>query len=67
MYKTKIDSQAQKTNLWSPNRKWERDQLGIWDEQIHTTVYKIDKQQGPTGQLRELYSVSCDDMSWKRI
>jgi len=24
------------------------DKLGIWDYQIHTTIYKIDKQQGPT-------------------
>ena len=21
------------------------DKLGVWDEQIHTTIYKIDKQQ----------------------
>ena len=25
-----------------------RDKLGVWDERMHTTVYKIDKQQGPT-------------------
>ena len=25
-----------------------RDKLGIWDEKIHTTVYKIGKEQGPT-------------------
>ena len=24
-----------------------RDKLGIWDEQIHTTVCKIDNHQGP--------------------
>ena len=24
------------------------DKLVIWDYQIHTTIYKIDKQQGPT-------------------
>ena len=35
-----------------------RDKLGVWDEQIHTTIYKIDKQQGPTVWHRELYSVS---------
>ena len=30
--------------------KWKqgRDKLGVWDEQIHTTIYKIDKQQGLT-------------------
>ena len=25
-----------------------KDKLGIWEQQIHTTIYKIDKQQGPT-------------------
>ena len=30
-------------------RGGERDKWGVWDEQIHTTtIYKIDKQQGPT-------------------
>ena len=28
------------------------------DQQIQTTIYKMDKQQGPTVQHRELYSVS---------
>ena len=27
--------------------KWGRNKLGLWDEQSHTTTYKIDKQQGP--------------------
>ena len=38
-----------KTNLWLP--KWKhggRDKLEGWDQQIHTTIYKIDNQQGPT-------------------
>ena len=26
---------------------------GVWDQQIQTTVYKIDKQQGPTVEHRE--------------
>ena len=30
MYKTKIDSQAQKTNLWLPGGGG-RDELGDWD------------------------------------
>ena len=37
-----------------------RDKLGVWDQQIHTTIYEIDKQQEPTVQHRELYSISCD-------
>ena len=25
-----------------------RDKLGVWDQQVQTTTYKIDKQQGLT-------------------
>ena len=38
------------------------DKLGVWDQQTHTTIYKIDKQQGPTVQHRELYSISCNKL-----
>ena len=31
---------------------------GVWGQQIHTIIYKTDKQQGPTVQHRALYSVS---------
>ena len=26
----------------------QRDKLGVWDWHIHTAVYKIDNEQGPT-------------------
>ena len=59
IYKTERDSQTQKTNLWLPKGKGKgRDKLGVWDQQIQATIYKIDKQQGPSVQHRELYSVS---------
>jgi len=45
----------QKTNLVT-KRVCERDKLGILDEQIQTTIYKIYKQQGPI----VLYSVSSN-------
>ena len=63
IYKTEIYSQTQKTNLWLPKGKGVgRDKLGIWYQQILTTVYKIDNQQGPTIQHRELYSISCNNL-----
>ena len=37
-----------------------RDELGFWDQQMQTTIYRMDKQQGPSVQHRELYSISCD-------
>ena len=53
---------GQKTNLWLPKEKGEGDKLGVWNQQIHTTIYKIDKQQGPTVWHRELYSISCNKL-----
>ena len=38
-----------------------REKLGVWVQQIQS-VYKIDKQQGPTVQHRELYSISCNKL-----
>ena len=30
-----------------------RDKLGVWNQQVQTTIYKIDKQQGSTVQHRK--------------
>ena len=50
IYETEKGTQMQKTNLWLPKGEWgwRRDKLGVWNQQIQTTIYKIDKQQGPT-------------------
>ena len=37
-----------------------REGLGVWGQQMQTTVYSMDKQEGPTAQHRELYSIPCD-------
>ena len=42
--------------------KGERDKSGVWDYQIHTTAYKIDKQRGSTVQHREAESMHCNDL-----
>ena len=39
---------------------WERVGVGVWHQQMQTGIYRMDKQQGPTVQRRELYSISCD-------
>ena len=66
--KREIDSQTQKTNLWLPKGKGSRrDKLAaVQDEEIHTTIHKRDKQQGPTIQHKELYSVSCKTYNGKK-
>ena len=59
--KTEINSTDLKPNLWFPKEKWlRRDKLGVWDLQPQTTIYKIDKQKGPTAQHRKPYSITCD-------
>ena len=40
--------------------EWEREGLGVWDQQMQTIIHRIDKQQAPTVWHRELYSISCD-------
>lgn len=57
IYKAKTDSQTRhlKTNLGLPKGK-RGDKLGVWDYQMQTTIYKIDRQQGPAVQS-ELYSI----------
>ena len=39
---------------------WGRDGVGVWGQQMQTSIYRMDKQQGPTVQHRELYLISCD-------
>ena len=62
IYETETDPQTQTTGLWLPKGKEGEggNKLGVWDQQIQTTIYKINKQQGPTVQHRELYSISCN-------
>ena len=44
-----------------------REGLEVWDEQRKTVIYMMAKQQGPTAQHKELYSISCDKAKWKII
>ena len=40
--------------------------LGAWGQQMETSIYRTEKQQGPSVQNRELYSMPCDKPQWKR-
>ena len=52
-------SQTERTDLWLPNRvAGQMDGLRVWNQQMQTIIFRKDKQQGPTVQHRELYSVS---------
>ena len=63
IYKTETNSQTQKKNLWLLG-VWIRGRYsqGIWDGHVHTTVFKMDNQQGPTVQNRELCSMLTTKM-----
>ena len=43
------------------------DTPGVRDEHTQTTIHKTDKQQALTVQHKELYSVPCSNVSWKRL
>ena len=44
---------------------------GVWDGHVHTTMFKMDNQQGPTAQHRELCWMSCASLDasgvWERM
>ena len=43
------------------------DKLGVRDQEIQTTTYKTDKQQGQNVQRREIYSTYSSKPLWKGI
>ena len=44
-----------------------REKLGGWGQEIQTITHRVDGQEHPTVQHRELYSISWDKLQWKRI
>ena len=55
-------------NLWLPGGQGrEKDRLGICNWHVHTAIFKIDNQQGPTVQHREHCSILCNKLNGKRI
>ena len=40
---------------------------GVWDAYVHTAVFNMDKQQGPTVQYMEICSMLCDNLDWRGI
>lgn len=41
-------------------KKWGREGVGGWEYQMQTIIYRVGKQQSPTVQRGELYSVYWD-------
>ena len=61
IYKTEIDLQTQKINLWLQKGKGGRINQEFRINQTYSAIYKIDKQS-PTVQHREIYSTSCNNL-----
>ena len=43
--KIEIDSQTLRSSLWLLGES--RDSQGVWNEHVHTAMFKMDNQQGP--------------------
>ena len=63
IYKTGIDSQTQKTNLWLPKREGEEGMSQDCGINRYTPLYLKETR---TYCITELYSVSCNNLQWKK-
>ena len=55
--KTETDSHIENKLVVAKVGGWGRDGLEVWDYQMQTIIYRMNKKQGPTVQHRELYSI----------
>ena len=60
LYETETDSDIENRLVVAKGEGWGRDGVGVCGQKMQASIYKMDKQQSPTVQHRELYSVSCD-------
>ena len=44
-----------------------RDSQGVWDGHVHTAIFKMDNQQGPTVQHRELCLMFCGSLDGRGV
>ena len=60
---------GQRTFSWFLRGKWgwRGEGLGVWDYQMQTAIYRMDKQQGLIAEHRELFSIPCNKPQWKSI
>ena len=45
--------------IWLPG---ERNSYGVWDGHVHTPIFKVDNQHGPTEQHRQVCTMLCDGL-----
>ena len=44
-----------------------RDRLGVWGGHVHTILFKMVNEQGPTVEHRELCSMFCDSLDGRGV
>ena len=44
-----------------------RDSYGVWNSHVHTAIFKMDDQQGPTVLHRELCSMLCGSLDGRGV
>ena len=55
-------------SLRSPTERMGRkDSQGVWDGHVHSEIFKVDNQQGPIVQHRELCSMLCGSLDGRTI
>ena len=42
-------------------------QLGVWDGQVYTSIFKMDNQKGPAVMHRELCSMLCSSLDGRGV
>ena len=52
--------ETERIDLWLPwaREGKEKEGRGVWDQQMQTIIHRMDEEQGPTIEHRELYSTS---------
>ena len=64
IYKT---GKTQRMNLWIQREKDEGKRQEVWDGHVHSAIFKMDNQQGPTVQHRELCSMVCGSLDARGV
>ena len=68
IYKIETESQTRRMNLWLQGRKgWGERESGSLGSHVHSVMFRVNNQQGPTVQHRELCLVLCNNLNGKRI
>ena len=68
IYKIETESQTRRRNLWLQGKKgWGERELGSLGSHVHSVMFQMNNQQGPSVQHRELCLALYNNLNGKRI